>query len=187
MRVCKWAGDAGDEYCVNCDGIKMMVEGNEVSCEECAGYEAGDEEVEVEQEVKEETVEELPINKPEAEEPKEEPAKKSNKKPNNTVKEEKVSKTTPKEEKAVKSANKAVKTEIIAEENPAGVNVVALRYMSGVTVCHKDAYYKLSAEEEWLVDINIINTPQKLEDIRERLWAKLNSQVDKQVEDVLKN
>ena len=45
MRKCKWAGDVADEYCKNCDGIKMMVDGLEKSCDECAGYEPGTEEV----------------------------------------------------------------------------------------------------------------------------------------------
>lgn len=41
MLKCKWAGDVNDEYCKGCDGIQMEMEGNVISCEKCAGYEAG--------------------------------------------------------------------------------------------------------------------------------------------------
>ena len=43
MKKCKWAGDVNDEYCKGCDGITMEVDGNSISCTECAGYEEGDE------------------------------------------------------------------------------------------------------------------------------------------------
>ena len=42
MVRCKYAGDPEDEYCKSCDGIKMIVDGKECSCSECAGYEAGE-------------------------------------------------------------------------------------------------------------------------------------------------
>ena len=45
MTKCKWAGDPNDEYCKNCDGVTMEVDGNSISCAECAGYEAGTEEI----------------------------------------------------------------------------------------------------------------------------------------------
>ena len=43
MKKCKWAGDVNDEYCKGCDGITMQVDGNSISCTECAGYEEGEE------------------------------------------------------------------------------------------------------------------------------------------------
>ena len=43
MKKCKWAGDVNDEYCKGCDGITMQVDGNSISCTECAGYEESDE------------------------------------------------------------------------------------------------------------------------------------------------
>ena len=46
MKKCKWAGDVNDEYCKGCDGITMEVDGNSISCTECAGYEEGDTEAE---------------------------------------------------------------------------------------------------------------------------------------------
>ena len=39
MFKCKYAGDKDDNYCKDCDGIEMLVEGNKISCTECAGYE----------------------------------------------------------------------------------------------------------------------------------------------------
>ena len=45
MKKCKWAGDVNDEYCKGCDGITMGVDGNSISCTECAGYEASGDEV----------------------------------------------------------------------------------------------------------------------------------------------
>ena len=44
MKKCKWSGDMSDEYCKSCNGITMEVDGNSISCEKCAGYEAGEEE-----------------------------------------------------------------------------------------------------------------------------------------------
>ena len=46
MMKCKYAGDATDEYCKDCNGIHMIVDDKELSCEECAGYEAGEEVIE---------------------------------------------------------------------------------------------------------------------------------------------
>ena len=56
MKKCKWAGDVNDEYCKGCDGITMQVDGNSISCTECAGYE------EVEETTAEKTEE--PMSKP---------------------------------------------------------------------------------------------------------------------------
>lgn len=187
MNKCKWAGDAGDEYCKDCNGISMMVDGNEVSCDQCAGYEAGDEVVE--EAKQEETVdepveekEELPINPPE--EPKEEEPKKEPKKPTKKqTKKESKDKVTPKEEKVEKTAK--ITSEAGSTESIEGVNVLSLCYMSGCTIQKGDSFFKFNAQEEWKLDLNIINTTEKIEEVREKLWAKLNAEVDKQVEDVL--
>ena len=56
MKRCKWAGDVNDEYCKGCDGITMEVDGNSISCTECAGYEESDEDVESTAEKTEENV-----------------------------------------------------------------------------------------------------------------------------------
>lgn len=173
MKICKWAGDAGDEYCKNCDGIKMMVDGIEKLCNECAGYEEGTEDVDTGSE----PVEDVGMNPPV------EPNK-TNKKPSKSTK---VTNTTPKEEKPVKSAN--TKVEKVAEEKhseedteftPNGIQVTSLRYTSSVTVKKGDNYYKFTAEEEWSTALY----SGDIQDVREQLWAKLNSEVDKQIEDL---
>lgn len=196
MKKCKWAGDSGDEYCKDCNGCDMMVDGKSISCIECAGYEESDEEVttaeetkeEPKEEIKEEPKEELPINPP-VEETKEEKAKEDTtetKKPTQKTKNTtKTNKTTTKDENVDKTQNNKVTQETSAEEVPAGVGILALRYMSGITICHNDTYYKFSAEEEWSLDLKVLNTTEKIEDAREKLWAKLNAAVDKQVEDVI--
>ena len=179
MKICKWAGDPADEYCKSCDGIKMMVEGLEKSCTECNGYEEGTEEVEVESgEVTEEhmnpPVEETPV--------------KTTQKANTKAKNIKTTNTTPKEEKPVKNENtKSQKVEKVAEEKEVketvdtdGITVTSLRYTSSATVKKGDNYYKFTAEEEW----NTNNYKGNIEDVREQLWATLNAEVDKQIEDL---
>ena len=51
MKKCKWAGDMSDEYCKSCNGITMEVDGNSISCEKCAGYEAGKEETDTNEDI----------------------------------------------------------------------------------------------------------------------------------------
>ena len=46
-KICKYAGDPTDEYCKNCDGCTMEVDGNSIPCTECAGYEAGENETDI--------------------------------------------------------------------------------------------------------------------------------------------
>lgn len=188
MRKCKWAGDAGDEYCKDCNGIDMIVDGNSISCTECAGYEEGEEVVEEtkqEESVEEETTNPPQMNPPKQEEPKKEEAPKDapKKSTKNKEKKEKTSKTTSKKENVENDVK--IEQESTASEVIDGVNVLSLCYMSGCTVQKGESYFKFNAQEEWKLDINIINTTEKIEEVREKLWAKLNAEVDKQVEDVL--
>ena len=89
MTKCKWAGDPNDEYCKNCDGVTMEVDGNSISCAECAGYEAGTEEVDSTPDKVEESlpVEEEKNDNPENNEKPIEKPSKSDKPNNNTPKE----------------------------------------------------------------------------------------------------
>lgn len=190
MKKCKWAGDVNDEYCKSCDGINMMVDNISVSCAECAGYEAGEEEVaaettnnnfmpEPEEELpskeEEKIVEDKAKNKPKSNE-----SKKSN---NNTKKKEKA-------ENDVKNASTSSKTEVtkVSEEKKSAeitknvdgeIKVTSLRYTSGATIKKGDNYFKFIAEEEWDVS-NYADT----NDAREQLWAKLNGEVDRQIEEL---
>lgn len=194
MKKCKWAGDVNDEYCKSCDGINMMVDNISVSCIECAGYESGEEEVAEEttnnnfmpipeEELQEElpfkeedkTIEDKAKNKPKSNE-----SKKSN---NNTKKKEKA-------ENDVKNASTSSKTEVtkVSEEKKSvettknvneEIKVTSLRYTSGATIKKGDNYFKFIAEEEW--DVSGI---EDVQDAREKLWAKLNAEVDSQIEEL---
>ena len=179
MTKCKWAGDPNDEYCKNCDGVTMEVDGNSISCEECAGYEAGTEEVDSTPDKAEES---LPIEEEKNDAPD------NNEKPiENPSKSDKPNNNTPKEEKPLKSKNN--KVEKVKEEKKAvekttkvengQVKVVSMRYTSGATIKRNDNYFKFVAEEEW--DVSQVDN---VDDVREQLWAKLNGEVDKQIEEL---
>lgn len=194
MLKCKWAGDVNDEYCKGCDGIQMEMEGNVISCENCAGYEAGTESVQVEKtepdtapteddknDVKEDTTEGA-MNPPETDN--EEPKKSGQ----NKKKSDKVDKPTTSTEKAenkaksksgtnVSEEKKATEKEV--ETSNGKIKVVSLRYTSGATIKKGDNYFKFIAEEEW--DVSQVDN---VADVREKLWAKLNAEVDAQIEEL---
>ena len=58
-----------------------------------------------------------------------------------------------------------------------GIKVMSIRYTSGATVKKGDNYYKIVAEEEWQC-VNLDDS------IRKKLWDKLNTEVDNQVNDI---
>lgn len=195
MLKCKWAGDANDEYCKGCDGIQMEMEGNVISCEKCAGYEAGTESVETEKtepdtaptEDNKNDVTEGAMNPPEEEVPAS-PTTETKKPTQNKKKDEKVSKSTTSEEKAENKAKSKSGTKVSEEkkatekeiDTPNGeIKVVSLRYTSGATIKKGDNYFKFIAEEEW--DVSQIDN---VADAREQLWAKLNAEVDAQIEEL---
>ena len=190
MKKCKWAGDVNDEYCKGCDGITMQVDGNSISCTECAGYEEGEES----------TVEktEEPMPKPIPDKIEEDLPFSDVENVTNDVEEttqistktKKTNNNTPKEEKCENgSKNKANnKTVIVSNENKetevtntieGEIKVTALRYTSGATVKKGDNYFKFIAEEEW--DVSRI---EDVQEEREKLWAKLNAEVDSQIEEL---
>lgn len=185
-KICKYAGDPTDEYCKNCDGVTMEVDGNSISCTECAGYEAGKEETDTNEEVMnppvEETedasVEETTNNK----EKSVEKTSKTEKSNNNTANSKNVKSTSKNKETINKKEDKAVKVkeEKKAVETANGIKVVSMRYTSGATVKKGDNYFKFIAEEEW----DVSQTEQNIEDVREELWAKLNAEVDAQIEEL---
>ena len=194
MRKCKWSGDKGDIYCANCNGVTMKVDGKEISCEECNGYEEGSEEVETE--TKEEKVMEEQ-KEPEKEKPKDDFTKDMNEPEQDTTTErtETAQKQTKKsnptnntsnDKKAVESGNKKVekvneekKVSETIQDVDGGPKVVSLKYTSGATIKKGDNYFKFVAEEEW--DVSQVNN---VDDVREQLWAKLNGEVDKQIEEL---
>lgn len=174
MLVCKYAGDKEDEYCANCNGCTMKVEGKEISCEECAGYEAGD--IEVDGMNDEEPAEDVT---PEVVEEKPKSSKKT------TTKKSK--KEDPKPKKEDPKPKKKEKVEVVEheekhEEVTDGIKVISLRYLSSATVKKGDNYFKFSAEEEW--NVEALNNNSDIQDAREKLWVKLNSEIDTQIEDL---
>ena len=196
MKKCKWAGDVNDEYCKGCDGVTMEVDGKSISCEDCAGYEESEEDV-ISGDVD---------MTPAAEDKKvvEDAAKNLNKESKNNIPTKDVEKTDEKPTKPEKvnnntSATKETKTEDknkatinknevskVSEEHNCienvsedGIRVTSIRYTSGATVKKGDNYFKFIAEEEW-------DTSQtaNVDEAREKLWAKLNGEVDKQIEEL---
>ena len=190
MKKCKWAGDVNDEYCKGCDGITMQVDGNSISCTECAGYEEGDETT------AEKTEEPMPKpipDKIEEDLPFSDVENVTNDVEETTqisTKDKKTNNNTPKEEKCENEAkNKANNNPVIvADESKetevtttieGEIKVTALRYTSGATVKKGDNYFKFIAEEEW--DVSRI---EDVQEAREKLWAKLNAEVDSQIEEL---
>ena len=190
MKKCKWAGDVNDEYCKGCDGITMQVDGNSISCTECAGYEESDEDVESTVEKTEENVKDTTKDNNEEDSQYSNVENVTNDVEETTqisTKDKKTNNNTPKEEKCEnKSKNKANTVTKVAEESKEtevknDIKVTSIRYTSGATVKKGDNYFKFVAEEEW--DVSRVDN---VDDVREQLWAKLNGEVDKQIEE-LKN
>lgn len=182
---CKWAGDTADEFCKDCNGCTMLVNGDTVSCTECGGYEAGEEVVQdVVEEAPKEAIQPKEQIKEEVGEPDENPKKQAvtNEKKNkvNNTKKEKTSTTTKKtnekqQAKVVETSKEEKEKDIINDD---GIKVVSIRYTSGCTIKKGDDYYKIIAEEEWQCE--------NLDDsIRKKLWDKLNTEVDNQINDIL--
>ena len=190
MKKCKWAGDVNDEYCKGCDGITMEVDGNSISCTECAGYEEGEETT------AEKTEEPMPKQIPDKIE-EDLPFSDVENVTNNveettqiSTKDKKTNNNTSKEEKGEnESKNKANNNPVIVEDESketevtttieGEIKVTSIRYTSGATIKKGDNYFKFIAEEEW--DVSRI---EDVQEAREKLWAKLNAEVDSQIEEL---
>ena len=185
-KICKYAGDPTDEYCKNCDGITMEVDDKKIPCTECAGYEAGEEETDTNEEIMNPPVEETEDTSAEEttnneEKSVEEPSK-TEKSDNNTATNKNVKSTSKNKETINKKEDKAVKVkeEKKAVETTNDIKVVSMRYTSGATVKKGDNYFKFIAEEEWSTALY----SGDIQDVREQLWAKLNAEVDAQIEEL---
>lgn len=181
MKICKYAFDKEDEYCKSCDGIEMEVDGNMIPCDQCAGYEEGTEDVPVNESencTDTEAEEEPPF------EPDEEPADEPEPKPEKKTKKKETTKTKPKAKKETngKDSEKPEKVQSISkkEEKTDGVKVTSIRFTSGATVKKGDNYFKFVAEKE----LDVSGYEGNVSDIQEQLWAELNAEIDKQVEDL---
>lgn len=188
MFRCKYAGDKDDEYCRNCDGLNMEVDDKSIPCTECAGYEKGEEVNEDVSEKAEETKIDDAMNPPFNE-----TADNTSNSPDKASKDAKVNKCTPKPKKDENDVNNKVttgneKVSKVKEEKKAAektvkedgmIKVVSMKYTSGATIKKGDNYFKFVAEEEW--DVSQVSN---VDDVREQLWAKLNGEVDKQIEEL---
>lgn len=185
-KICKYAGDPTDEYCKNCDGVTMEVDGNSIPCTECAGYEAGKDEADTNEEIMNAPAEETEDSSAEKttnnEEKSVKETSKTKKSNNNTANSKNVKSVSKNKETINKKEDKAVKVkeEKKAVETTNGIKVVSMRYTSGATVKKGDNYFKFIAEEEW----DVSQTEQNIDDIREQLWTKLNCEVDAQIEEL---
>ncbi len=178
MTKCKWAGDPNDEYCKGCDGIKMTVDDVSVSCEQCAGYEAGTEEI-TEESTPNEVVEES-ANVDTAETQQNVEKQPETKKTVNTKgKKEKPENDANKHATECTKVKEEKKASEQTEEIDGAVKVVSLRYMSGATIQRGDNYFKFTAEEEW--DVSQV---KDVDTVREQFWAKLNMEIDSQIEEL---
>ena len=190
MKKCKWAGDVNDEYCKGCDGITMEVDGNSISCTECAGYEKGEETTDEKTEepmpkpIPDKIEEDLPFSDVEN------VTNDVEKTTKRSTKDKKTNNNTPKEQQGENEEknNANNKPVIVANENKetevtnsieVEIRVTALRHTSGATVKKGDNYFKFIAEEEW--DVSRI---EDVQEAREKLWAKLNAEVDSQIEEL---
>lgn len=193
MKKCKWAGDQGDEYCKNCDGITMDVDGKSIPCDQCAGYEAGTDDVAseeimpepIEEKTEDKSTETKVENVTKNKQKSTQKAKETEKTNNNTsnkkkVKNEEKTKETTNKDEVVKVAEAKNVQEEIVSTNDGEIKVTSLRYTSGATIKKGDNYFKFIAEEEW--DVSQVTNMN--DDIREMLWAKLNAQVDSQIEEL---
>ena len=188
MKKCKWAGDVNDEYCKGCDGITMEVDGNSISCKECAGYEESDEDVESATEKTEEPMTDSTKDNNEDDSQSSNVENVTNDVEETTqisTKAKKTNNNTSNKEKGKNEAkNKATSVTKVAEEAKEtevknDIKVTSLRYTSGATVKKGDNYFKFVAEEEW--DVSKI---EDVQEAREKLWAKLNAEVDSQIEEL---
>lgn len=189
-KICKYAGDPADEYCKNCDGIIMEVDDKKIDCTECAGYEADEDEAGTNEEIMNPPVEEAedtPVEEPTNNEEKSTKKTVESKKANNSTPAKATAKSTAKnkattnktEDKVVKVKEETKALETVTQTDN-GIKVVSMRYTSGATVKKGDNYFKFVAEEEW----DVSQVQQDIQDIREQLWATLNSEVDKQIEEL---
>lgn len=191
MKKCKWAGDQGDEYCKSCDGITMDVDGKSIPCDQCAGYEAGTDDVAseeimpepIEEKTEDKSTETNVENVTKNKQNSHQNSKKTEKTNNNTPNEEKgkneeKTKETNNKDKAVKIADEKNTQETVSKDD-GEIKVTSLRYTSGATIKKGDNYFKFLAEEEW--DVSRI---EDVQEAREKLWAKLNAEVDSQIEEL---
>ncbi len=162
MTKCKWAFDANDDICCNCDGIKFDDgNGNMLAAVQCEVFEP-----ELPEQYEED--EEIPFDEAPVETELLENAE-ATKSSDTATFDTKVTTITENPKKRTVGAFNA-RTEY---------SVKSIRYMVGVTQEINGVYHKFSAEEEWDLapDTNV-------EEVRNQLWNKLKVMIDHNVEEV---
>ena len=95
------------------------------------------------------------------------------------TKNEDKNKATNNKNEVIKVSEESNKNETVVTDDSDGIRVTSIRYTSGATVKKGDNYFKFIAEEEW--DVSRI---EDVQEAREKLWAKLNAEVDSQIEEL---
>lgn len=156
---CKWAGDPEDTYCKDCNGCEIMVDGVSHPATSCKGYET-DEPIEQAQKPVEDDVNNVDISVTNGNTPNS----------NETQKDEQ---TSVEEKKSLKNEN----------TQPRGY-ISELRFMSGGSVERNGVWYKFECSETRVLEPNL--SEEQVAEEREKLWVTVNSEIDKQIEDILK-
>lgn len=126
---CKYAGDPGDEYCVNCNGVTMVIDSETYSCKECQAYTPAEEVVE-----------------------------------------------TPTESDEIKRDDTFVEEATVY--TPQGITT-SIKAESGVSIETKKGWYRVAYTEE-----RIIPETADMQLEKEALWCAVNTEVDRQIEDI---
>lgn len=157
---CKWAGDPEDNYCKDCNGCEIMVDGVSHLATSCKGYETDEKQIEQVQEPVVENMNNVDTST----------TNENTSNSNENVKDEQIP---IKEEKLLKNEN----------IQPRGYTT-ELRFMSGGSVERNGVWYKFECSESRVLEPNL--TEEQVADEREKLWATVNNEIDKQIEDILK-
>lgn len=162
---CMYAGDVTDEYCAQCNGITMIVDGKEFSCTECQGYTEPSPDPD-----------EFPPTPAVEEEP--EVAENCQKEPAVEYKHKDASVNTTQRHENTRDETEQPLT---GKYTPKGITV-SIKAESGLSVETKNGWYRFSYTEERIVPEGV-----NLELERDCLWDDVNKEVDKQVLDAMES
>lgn len=173
MAKCKYAFDKEDEGCRSCNGVTLMYNGKEVDATKCSGFEPDTDEdssVNAEEPAQEtskimiDKVEELKESIPESPEACPEDSNESDK--------EVITEKT-----EVKDTEQDAINSYVPESDFA--TTTELCFMSGASCEVNGVWYKFTCEERRVLkpECNVVEE-------REKLWATVNNEIDKQIMDV---
>ena len=160
MKKCKYAGDASDKNCKECNGISYVVADEVIPATECRGYEESTEDVDYK---------EHPID----------PLKKD------TLNYENIAEKTIDLENSTDAENKPAYTPADNSEHQNISFPDEISYMSGISVEKDSMWYKIEIGEKRKVNPNADES--QLQEEKTKLYNIINKEVDDQVDDILKN